>query len=143
MQANELRTGNYVLDVVSNEHKIIYGISHLEGFDLAYVHYKNEFHKPATFLIQPIPFTEDWLKKFGFKKEKISSYDKADYNWVYIFTYDKHHYDGISIAKIKENGEFYIFVGEGNPIPNDIKYVHELQNLNYALTGKELILNNK
>ena len=143
MQANELRTGNYVLDVASNEHRTIYGITHLEGFDVAYVHFKNEFHKPATLLIQPIPLTEDWLKKFGFKKEKVSTYDKADYHWIYSFIYNKHYHSDISVAKIKENGELYIFVGEGSPIPNDIKYIHELQNLHYALTGRELILNNK
>lgn len=117
MKGKELRPGNYVLDVPSNEHKIVYGISHLEGYDVAYVHYKNEFDQPATFLIQPIVITMDWLKKFGFTGTDIGDY---------------------TISLI--NGNFHV-LGSFEPIANNIFYVHQLQNLYYALTGKELILN--
>lgn len=116
MKGTELRPGNYVLDLPSNEHKIVYGVSHVEGFDVAYVHYENEFDQPATFLIQPILLTMDWLEKFGFTGTDLGNYT-------------------IELS----NGNFFIlFCLE--PIANDIFYVHQLQNLYYALTGKELVL---
>ena len=74
---------------------------------------------------KPIPLTEDWLIKFGFKKSK---------HWYTI--------GGISISADlnrlthEVNGthvEFY----------NQFKcpeYVHQLQNLYFALTGEELTI---
>ena len=116
MKGTELRPGNYVLDVPSNEHKIVYAVLHIESFNVAYVHYKNEFDKPATFLIQPILLTMDWLNKFGFNGTDIGNYT-------------------IELS----NGNFFMIDCLG-PIATNIYYVHELQNLYYALTGKELIL---
>ena len=125
MEGTELRPGNYVLDVPSNQHKIVYGISHLEGFDVAFVHYKNEFDKPATFLIQPIELTQEWLIKFGFKKRK----NQHRYHWE----------NKIVIMEFSDGG-FMTYTGYDIRYSPMLEYVHELQNLYYALTGKELVL---
>ena len=109
-----LSAGNYVLDVASDEHKIVYGISYLELHDMSFVQYKNEFDKPATFLIEPIPLTLEWLLKFGFNGTDIDNY-----------------------TIVLSNGNFFI-LDCPVPIATNIYYVHELQNLYFALTGKQL-----
>lgn len=66
-------------------------------------------------LIKPIPITEEWLLKFGFEKDNMYWIDDTNIG----FTFYKN-------GKIEWNQ------------PKHIKYVHELQNLYFALTGKEL-----
>lgn len=65
-------------------------------------------------MIEPIPLTEEWLLKFGFKP------------FVKDFTKN-----GIIIHTRKRG---YV-LRKSVPI---IKYVHQLQNLYFALTGEEL-----
>lgn len=73
----------------------------------------------------PVPLTEEILLKCGFKKinhiggYSFWSYDKNKVNF-YCDIYDR-----------------YTRVG-GYSIPNHIIYVHQLQNLYFTLTGKEL-----
>jgi hypothetical protein len=77
--------------------------------------------------IEPIPLTEEWLLRFGFIR------------------------DNKEILSLKENENEFIFFLEGNHviidkqqgqqlsgISIDCEYVHQLQNLYFALTGKEL-----
>jgi hypothetical protein len=68
----------------------------------------------------PVYITEEWLIKFGFKKQEILKkvYEKD----VYAKT-------GFLIHAIDD---FFNLRGVS------IKYVHQLQNLYYALTGQEL-----
>jgi hypothetical protein len=69
--------------------------------------------------VNPIPLTEEWLLKFGFEKSnKYRGYNKGLYlacAWEQYFTLSNNH--------------GYIA---------NINYVHRLQNLYFALTGKEL-----
>jgi hypothetical protein len=75
--------------------------------------------------IKPIPLTEEWLLKFGFKHFADGQYAKMfenlDFNWD------------------KECG-LYIFLRtqEDNVEASHIKHVHQLQNLYFALTNEEL-----
>lgn len=73
--------------------------------------------------IKPIPLTEEWLLKFGLDKgNKII---------------DEYYYFNIDIKSNKayiNDGEGY----EGADVLAKINYVHQLQNLYYALTGQEL-----
>ncbi|MBS9774751.1 MAG: hypothetical protein KGV59_06305 [Tenacibaculum sp.] len=80
--------------------------------------------------IQPIPITEEWLLKLGFELTANTLYTKRfdlkdNMKIGYIF----------HKANPKETG--MRFIGH---IFNDKKYVHELQNLVYYLTGNELKL---
>jgi hypothetical protein len=73
--------------------------------------------------LNPIPLTEDWLLKFGF--EKI--------NHVHGYVFYSHRKSKISVyldMKIEWMG--YLTACK--------TYVHQLQNLYFALTGEELIL---
>jgi len=93
--------------------------------------------------ISPIPLTEEWLLRFGFSEETQYYSDNLSLFWL-------------DIHKSLENSEFYIFFNtetkyiglhsmeNENNISKylyDIKYIHQLQNLYFALTGTHLILN--
>ncbi len=67
-----------------------------------------------------VPLTEEWLLKFGF--EKIGTYFKIN-NEFEILT---------------DNGRYYYYINLDRLYLNSI---HQLQNLYFALTGEELILN--
>lgn len=78
--------------------------------------------------IDPIPLSTELLIKCGFKYTGYG-YDFPDKWRLYLDFYCK--------------GKFGIFVKQGDrssdiSIGGDIKYVHQLQNLTYCLTGIEL-----
>lgn len=86
--------------------------------------------------IEPIPITEEWLLKFGFNcinRPKMAF--KLYHNEVNA---------DFSSMILKEVGNKPIWVYAGNnrwtmnPFTVEIKYVHQLQNLYFAITGKEL-----
>lgn len=72
--------------------------------------------------IDPIPLTPEILEKFGFEKHTDS---QGDAFW-YVYTYEDFEFT--------ENGAFTF---NGSVMPH-IQYLHELQNLYFALTGTEL-----
>lgn len=78
-------------------------------------------------LIDPIPLTEDWLKKFGFIKEQREGGEVA-------FCLSENDCNVI----VHDFGEGYLFVWELSFMGRPLKYVHQLQNLYFALTGSEL-----
>lgn len=120
MEAKELRIGNWV------KHKYS-GVVSIDLHALSLVNIQSS--EKIDIIYQPILLTEEWLLKFGFEK------------------------------RITENISIQYFTGE-NPITRDwlfeilwlngyefpfyrngcfqIKYVHQLQNLYFALTNQEL-----
>lgn len=75
--------------------------------------------------IRPIPLTEKWLLKFGFVN---------NWNGFSKYGYWKDDFKIISAG----NSVFYTII---NGKETEIKYVHQLQNLYFALTGEELTIN--
>lgn len=71
----------------------------------------------------PIPLTEEWLAKFGFEYREMNlGYVKeATEGNIYISKKFTFEFDGFNIGMQRE-----------------IQYVHQLQNLYFALTGEEL-----
>ena len=117
MKASELRIGNIIQ---YSEDSVIFKVIgvHEYGLDV-----ENDIETTYIELDQfePIPLTEEWLFKFGFKKD--GKYNSSD-RWMGIFNQP-------------------LIMGNGYlTIPNypltEIKYVHQLQNLYFALTGQEL-----
>ena len=77
--------------------------------------------------IHSIPLTEEWLLKFGFNFVK-STHDEAEcYDYFYNLLYLNMANHSISI-----NGKCVLSF-----IPD---YIHQLQNLYFALTGEELTI---
>lgn len=77
--------------------------------------------------IKPIPLTEDWLNRMGLEWD-IYWQGHTDGNWV--------------LTPGNDSGNWRIAYGKRrtDTIVYDIKYVHQLQNLYFTLTGKELTL---
>ena len=117
MKPEDLRIGNLVQRLDGTFRKI-------DAHDLVSMQ-KNNTLKP-----QSIPITEEWLKKFGF--EKANDLDEFYYlqiinDWTAIYYNTKHKICELSVSR------------HGSVIK--IKSVHQLQNLYFALTEKELTFN--
>jgi hypothetical protein len=130
---NELRIGNFINCVFSTRHCEVVEIT-TDDLKL-----KNGYADYSQ--IEPIPLTEEWLLKFGFEKEYFYG-DDAKFIWwqlndfgLEIFNTNKEQ--GRTSIESKDVGFFY------EPMYMDyieIKHVHQLQNLYFALTGEELTL---
>lgn len=128
MKASELRIGNLIFDNYS-------GVMMVSTISLEHIHLrKNENFPTGQYNIKslkPILLTEEWLLKFGFKPRgegySIGGYilcdfrDFSDGSSSYIL-YNWDSYNEIEIT-VKDN----------------IRYVHQLQNLWFALNEEELI----
>jgi hypothetical protein len=118
MKITDFRIGNLVRDKYSK------GIIKVNGITENDIFFSGNFTK--EWQAEPIPITEEWLLNFGFKKTEYNSdiiYDSELQNSTYI--------------TIDNDYSSYFMWGE---YLTSIKYVHELQNLYYALTKEELIL---
>jgi hypothetical protein len=77
--------------------------------------------------MKPIPLTEEWFEKFGF--EKISD----TFFLLNVGSLTMMYY-------VPEDYKHFIFELENDEL--NIKYIHQLQNLFFALTGEELTISN-
>lgn len=132
MEAKELRLGNYVL--LNGEVEKITSINSL-GVEISQG-WHGELDYLALFdgtdgTISPIPLTEEWLKKFGFEgfeneiRLSISINTSDELCWVRFGSYYELRYQT---------------KGTGFTRYYNTKYVHQLQNLYFALTDKELAI---
>jgi hypothetical protein len=119
MKTTEIRIGNWVdLGGMRN----LYQIKD-EGFGFGCLN------------LNPIPLTEELLVKFGLKYEEAGVYGKSGWfikipiqdNPTYL--YFNNHLQCSLFVKINP----FVFIDI-----NTLKYVHQLQNLYFALTGEEL-----
>lgn len=85
--------------------------------------------------INPIPIAEEWLFKFGFKK--ISNDEYRIIGLVKNSDFSRNY----SISPAKIDGLFDFIVYAPYATLCKLKYIHELQNTFYQLTGTELQLN--
>jgi hypothetical protein len=77
-------------------------------------------------MFEPILLTKEWLLKLGFTKEsEISEYFDGDYRYACEYVLDY-------------KNDVLVFNNNMGSIYNHVKYVHQLQNLYFALTGEEL-----
>lgn len=123
LQSKDFRTGNYVITTVGN------GLYTVDPFIIKCLYYDGNNQNSHQFnekLIEAIPLTEEWLINFGFKQvvlktrnywtNKVIEIRKGNKRDGYAFYLCHYHY--MSLKKID--------------------FVHELQNLYFALTGEEL-----
>lgn len=118
MKANELRIGNYLLNDV---------VFQVNPITLTMI-----IDKTWEFF-QPIPLTEEWLLKFGFAHQYKNEIGQDFFECVIdseFKLYVNLNRMNISISKK------YV----GNVYSKKIQYVHQLQNLYFAMTGEELII---
>ena len=117
MKANDLRLGNWIKIISLDVETQVKGIELEDKFYSIDTQY--QFHGWMK-NVEPIPLTEEWLMKFGFKKHKTDD-----------------RYITFAKANININDGIVNLVGYPNFL-NHIKHVHQLQNIYHALTGKEL-----
>ena len=118
MKANELRIGNYItFDTVDKP----------SYFEINLFNYLDR--------LKPIPLTEEWLLKAGFM---YKNYHPTTIGSTNIFG------SGLYISQMINNGFSLVFQTDKKSFYFEfsdryIKYVHELQNIYFALTGVELV----
>lgn len=97
---------------------------------------------PQDDFYQPIPLTEEWLVKFGFVKKV--DYEQDEDEWGRLSESNPRR--GVGLYNPWEDKPNYWFVtfredvGCGWSDLNEIEYVHQLQNIYFALTGEELTI---
>ena len=115
MKASELRIGNYILDNDDNVNEV----------DSDLIHYIDCCDNNESGF-EPIPLTEEWLVKFGV----LEGFGIGLYHI---------NINDINILMIDLKGGF-ADIGDEVTLKYNIKYVHQLQNLYFALTGEELTI---
>jgi len=129
MKASIPRLGNYVL-AIDNVFGEVFGI---DGMEITMLNYPYTdiipFTQPVD-VLKGIPRNEGWLAKFGFDK----SIRKLDRN-------GGEYWSDIGLVLVNDdvdNPEWgYLFTMNGESLIV-VKYVHQLQNLYFALSGEEL-----
>ncbi len=130
MKANELRIGNYIFISVLQGDKFVNELFTVNATVIRdAAHYGNEWNA------EPVPLTEEWLLKLGFEKE----HDDVDDLWYYrdYFANIQNTYQTFSV-NLKSHASCIGLDEELAYFKPEIKYVHQLQNAWFALTGTEL-----
>lgn len=92
----------------------VYSTTHKQDYKIIRLEYDSELE-----YIEPIELSNEWLCKLNFfNDEFIGCYTNYDLDVKYFF-YDDVYFKGVKI-------------------PNEIKYVHQLQNLYFSLMGFEI-----
>ena len=122
MKANELRIGNIVIqgEIVRIQESSARVKYELDGQDrLSYVDYD---------ILEPIPLTEEWLIKFDLmldtKSDEIVRYSMIRFPDFTVILQNNEQ------GQVEFNGYHICYVN----------FVHQFQNLYFALTGKELTI---
>lgn len=112
MKASELKIGNHLRYPKKNY------------FEITESDFKNDnfWYDIHDEIIEPIPITEDWLIRFGFEPKVMHFQKTGSHFYVY-----KRHTDNQLVYRT-------------NNFTIELKFIHQLQNLYFALTGEELKL---
>lgn len=94
------------------------------------IYFKDGRAKPNGGFIKPIPITEDWLIRFGFFVDISEDIFNGP---VYVFD-DK----GIKYNFLMSFKTLQPIDGAFDLVDYEVKYVHQLQNIFFFKTGKEL-----
>ena len=122
MKKEELMYGNKLLflnEVVAFSH-----ISQIREDGIFWIKTIEPKIDSKSFHFKPIPLTEEWLLKFGFFK----------YNNAYVLEKPSENIMNFKFSIWND------FTYNSSEFPVELKYVHQLQNLHFALTGTHLIL---
>lgn len=118
ISANELRIGNWIQDLANTYIQI-----QAKGIELLSMDSSG---------FKPIRLSKSWLLKFGFEQQETYHIYRIKTQIGYIYninlTYNKF---SLEVDETDELTSFTI-------IRHDLNYVHQLQNLYFALIGEEL-----
>jgi hypothetical protein len=120
----ELRYGNKLLFL--DKVVTFKNITNIREDSVFWINVLEDFIPQKSFQFKPIPLTEEWLLKLGLKKIGIWTFSLNLVGNLDLIYYLGEK--GWSIG-LKSYSDF-----------SNLKYVHQLQNLYFALTGKELTI---
>jgi hypothetical protein len=150
MLANELRVYNYIYKKIHKKDtplEVVEILSINSSFDVLDVKNIGGYITEQCPLkdFEPIPLTEEWLLKLGFKVKDRKSNLNTDIFYIPTFEIDY----CLFYADFRLDYGLYVEYTD-SPFPEDdeklypitfeIKYIHQLQNLLYSLTGEELTI---
>ena len=128
MKATELRIGNFISINFGNcdDGKIIT----VDGISDCEIYNEEHGYSPCN-EFKPIPLTEQWLLDLGFNQN-------IETQW-YI------HFDNMCLTLYEDLPQYIVEIHDmemdkSSIFLKSIQYVHQLQNLYFALTQEELIL---
>ncbi len=127
MKTRELRIGNLL---INGDRIVIVSATFKSHFNCEILESKVSLNS-AQNNFQPIPLTEEWLIKFGFKKY-ISDDNDIDINFQISF-HNKSS-EGLIVQLFMNSNGVIFFSHSGISLFS----VHSLQNLYFSLTGEEL-----
>lgn len=130
MEARELRIGNYVYKIVEFD----YPDHNWEVTDIKLEDFYNasrggnedQFFKDYC---KPIPLTEEWLSKLEFERDQEGAFVLDKY------LIDGDNDSGYGMFKILNTNKLIY-----DCLVSNLNYVHQLQNIYFALTGEELTI---
>ena len=111
MDVHEMRIGNWYSEFGMNYEKVNWIV-------LQHIHESIE----SFIWVQPIPLTEKWLLKFGFKWKQIKDLSSYTLPKLELYQYSSN------------NNKIFFEYADGEV---ELKYVHQLQNLYWELCGEE------
>ncbi len=119
MESKELRIGNYYIDIDER-------LSELSGYELYQMNSKQNQNTLCAKEYVPIPLTEEWLLKLGlvYDKDEEATF-LVPYSFYIVYEVDD---------------DYCIYENVNDTFITSIEYVHQLQNLYFALCGEELTL---
>jgi len=125
MEASELRIGNWALKALKS------GQGRKLKAQIGPEDIVRIYNNTGSVNYEPIPLTEEWLVRFGFEKDDtgVDIFDQDYYKW-----YQK-EFPIIGVL-CQSSDNLYLF--DENTDTLRISFVHQLQNLYFALTGTEL-----
>ena len=124
LSAKDLRIGNIIQKNGKIHYTNIFTIRDIKNLSI-----------DDTDNFEPIPLTEEWLLKAGFN---YKNYHPTTIGSTNVFG------SGLYISQMISNGFSLVFQTDKKSFYFEfsdryIKYVHELQNLYFSLTGSELV----
>ncbi len=146
MEARELRIGNffYCIDRSGNVHlpitSIVFkacsvgttGVKAILSHQIEAQEAEYKFIRHSN--TSPIPLTEEWLIKMGFNTEYNAGYIGIDVACTdFVLATPENKTDG-------GDGFRWLYNQGGVYLLTPLKYVHQLQNLFFSLTGEELTI---
>ena len=124
MKANELRIGNLIEYRISDrfdKRKEWWEVSEIDADD---IHWLSKV-MPEDEDFRAILITEELLEKLGFKQNKFDKVFEVENCQIEIYFFDNDIKCTVCVDSV---------------INKNIKHVHQLQNLYFALTGSELTI---
>ncbi|WP_426473425.1 hypothetical protein [Chryseobacterium balustinum] len=141
MNSKELRIGNWV--EFNGKHGIVITIGKKSviielGTKIKEHSAYTESENPNLDEIKPIPLDEEWLLKFGFKNITLKYQENSELIGLYLENLDSYLTFDNNEWRLEQDDDWRDG-GNHHDLPN-FEFVHQLQNLYFALTGKELTL---